>query len=184
MAGYLEIAQGEVGYRGSPENYTKYWADLNPSYQGLDWCGAFVSWCLNKAGSLGAIGGSPMYYVPSMVTKAREMGQWTSTPSVGALGIYDFGSGIAAHVDFIVGVGSGVVETIGGNTTGDLVARKFREMSSVLGFWDIQATPGSVTPGVGSGIGSGGQLVAAPVQTIFGESAESAARFATNRMVN
>lgn len=30
-------------------NFTKYWRDIEPSYQGQPWCAAFVSWCFMKA---------------------------------------------------------------------------------------------------------------------------------------
>ena len=174
MAGYLEIADGQVGYRGNPENVTKYWADLEPSLQGQPWCGAFVSWCLWKAGVLTAAMGGPMYSCSAMVRRARSRGQWASNPVVGALVIYDFGSGSPAHVEFVTGIVSGGINAIGGNTSGDLVARKNRSNSQILGYWHIEAPTGSIPAGTGDAGYSYityGEYVAAPAQTVVGEAA-------------
>lgn len=59
----IEIAEAEVGYlekrsnsqldsktaNAGSNNYTKYWRDVYPSYQGSAWCACFVSWVLMKA---------------------------------------------------------------------------------------------------------------------------------------
>lgn len=187
-AGYLEIAAGEVGYRGNPENVTKYWAALAPSLQGQPWCAAFVSWCLREAGQLDAIGGSPMYSCIAMVNKARARGQWSGSPRDGALAIYDFGSGTPAHVEFVVSSGTGSIEAIGGNTSGDVVARKTRSTSLVLGYWHIDAVPGSIPPGSG-GAGPGGGIsagtwVEAPAQTLAGEPAGGDVTFTGRRVIS
>jgi len=56
----IEIAKEEVGYlekasnynldsktgNAGSANYTKYWRDIQPSYQGEPWCACFVTWCL------------------------------------------------------------------------------------------------------------------------------------------
>lgn len=171
--GYLEIAAAEVGYHGNPENVTKYWADLAPNLQGLPWCGCFVSWCLKEAGSLGSIGGAPIYSVPVMVQKARAAGQWTSSPQ--GLAIFDFGTGVPAHVEFVVSASGSSLVSIGGNTTGDVVSEKTRDMSQVLGFWAIEAAAGSVPEGPVS-IGNF-TLSPVPAQAIDGESGDVDARF-------
>src|SRR5690606_1447431 len=129
--GYLDIAAAEVGYRGNPENHTKYWADLKPSWQGLAWCFTFVSWCLWKSGQLAAIGGSPLYYCPTGVNMAKARRQWFTSPQVGDLVFYDYGGAVAAHIEFVTGIpNASQIEAIGGNTSGDLVARKVRSRSS------------------------------------------------------
>ncbi|MEJ1494826.1 hypothetical protein, partial [Escherichia coli] len=57
------IAKNEIGYlekknnsqldsktaNAGSNNYTKYWRDIKPSYQGQPWCAAFVSWCFMEA---------------------------------------------------------------------------------------------------------------------------------------
>lgn len=179
MTGYLEIAAAEIGYRGNPENVTKYWADLAPSLQGEEWCAAFVSWCLEKAGQIALIGGRPMYSCPAMVRAAQGAGQWTSAGRSGALALYGFGSSIAAHVEFVVSVSATSLVAIGGNTSGDVVAEKTRSLSDVLGFWDIGGIPGSL-PG-GAGVIGAGYLLKAPAATIVGESGDANARFAAAR---
>lgn len=182
MAGYLEIADGQVGYKAPSENVTKYWADLYPAFQGQPWCGAFTSWCLWKAGALAATGGA-MYYCPSMVSRAKSRGQWASTPVVGALALYDWGAGIAAHVEFVAGVPSpGTINVIGGNTGDDQVIRRNRTTSQVMGYWHIEAPTGSISAGTGAAGPSRpsyGTLTAAAAQTIEGEGdEESRVRFA------
>lgn len=188
MPGYLEIADGEVGYRAPASNVTKYWADLEPSFQGLAWCGAFVSWCLWKAGSLSAIGGE-MFYVPAMVDRARARGQWASNPVVGALVIFNFNTGSAQHVGFCTGVGSGSISTIEGNTSSDGVDRKTRS-SGIMGYWHITAAAGSIPP---SGTGDSGASwyqsaptrVPRPAETIAGEEGEVLSVFGSRgRFVN
>lgn len=183
--GYLSIADGQVGYRGDGYNHVKYWLDLAPSLNGQPWCGAFVSWCLWKDGQLAAIGGSPMYSCTAMMNKAKQRGQWASTPVDGCLAIFDFGSGSPAHVEFVVTSGSSTNVQIGGNTSGDLVAKKVRRHSDILGYWHIEATPGSIPPGSGGGSGPAmigyGNFLAPPVPTIVGAPEDTDARFTTYR---
>ena len=59
----IAIAQQEIGYlekrngnnlddktaNAGDANYTKYWRDIAPEYQGLPWCAAFVTWCFTMA---------------------------------------------------------------------------------------------------------------------------------------
>ena len=59
----MSIAASEVGYlekrsnanlydktaNAGSKNYTKYWAEIKPDYQGQPWCACFVTWCLVKA---------------------------------------------------------------------------------------------------------------------------------------
>lgn len=61
----LSIASAEVGYlekrtaaskyldnktaNAGSGNYTKYWRDIKPGYQGAQWCAGFVSWVLWRA---------------------------------------------------------------------------------------------------------------------------------------
>lgn len=184
MAGYLEIADSQVGYReeGGHSNITKYWAELDPGLQGQPWCACFVSWCLVHAGQISAIGGSPMYSCTAMMKKAKSFGQWASTPVVGCLAIYDFGSGSPAHVEFVTAVVSGGIGAIGGNTSGGYVAHKTRSLSAVLGYWHIEAPVGSIPIGSGGSgpvsiVGNGTRYPPA-AETITGEGEDIAVRFA------
>ena len=59
----IQIAKNEVGYlekasnsqldsktaNAGENNYTKYWRDIKPDYQGQPWCAAFVSWCFHES---------------------------------------------------------------------------------------------------------------------------------------
>ena len=59
----ISIAENEVGYlekksnsqldsktaNAGSANYTKYWRDIMPDYQGQPWCACFVTWCFVKA---------------------------------------------------------------------------------------------------------------------------------------
>lgn len=178
--GYLDVAAGEVGYDETPVNITKYWTDLNPGLQGQPWCFAFVSWCLKQSGQLGAIGGSPIYYCPTGVAKARALGQWFNEPVVGALVFFSFGGNTAVHIEFVESVHSGYITTVGGNTGNGGVRRQNRS-SGILGYWHIDGSAGGGTYTVGPGIRVGA-LGTPPVQTITGaQLEESAVRFTRGR---
>lgn len=59
----IGIAETEIGYlekksnsnlydktaNAGSSNYTKYWAEIKPEYQGQPWCACFVTWCFVKA---------------------------------------------------------------------------------------------------------------------------------------
>lgn len=59
----IAIAKAEVGYlekrsnaslddktaNAGSNNYTKYWRDIKPDYQGQPWCACFVTWCFVQA---------------------------------------------------------------------------------------------------------------------------------------
>lgn len=59
----LSIAEAEVGYlekksnsqldsktaNAGSGNYTKYWRDIKPEFQGSAWCACFVTWCFAQA---------------------------------------------------------------------------------------------------------------------------------------
>jgi hypothetical protein len=176
--GYLDVAASQVGVRG---DYNKYWAELEPSLQGAAWCACFVSWCLKHAGSLGAVGGRPFYNCTFAVNKARSMRQWYRTPKVGSLVIFDWGTGSPQHIAFVYAVyGLSSIGTIGGNES-DAVKQQVRGTSQVMGYWYINAVPGSgvgvaTTGSTGTGTvestpaapGAGGVLKPAPAQTLVG----------------
>jgi hypothetical protein len=60
----IDVALGEVGYlekaslseldgktkNAGDKNYTRYWRDIKPAWQGQPWCACFVSWCARQAG--------------------------------------------------------------------------------------------------------------------------------------
>ncbi len=120
-------ARKHVGYRESGENDTKFnrWLGPIPGYAhggfGYPWCHSFVSYCLAHSGS-GAAG-------PRTASCAvgagwfKSQGRFHSTPKVGDLVYYGTGGG--THVELVVGVSSGAIQTIGGNTSGSLGGNYF-----------------------------------------------------------
>ena len=58
----INIAEKEIGYlekasekdldsftaNAGSGNYTKYWRDVKPEYQGQPWCAAFVTWVFDR----------------------------------------------------------------------------------------------------------------------------------------
>lgn len=57
MSKIVEIAKSEVGYSETPANSNKTKYGKWFGFDGVAWCGMFVSWCYDKAGlNLGNIG--------------------------------------------------------------------------------------------------------------------------------
>lgn len=102
MSSVLDIARAEVGVTEDPpgSNRTRYWAELEPEWQGQPWCGAFVAWCWQRAGvDLVRELGNGVYYCPSIVAWARKIGAWrTDHAESGDLVLYGFGRAEAQHV--------------------------------------------------------------------------------------
>ena len=161
----MSIAASEVGYlekygntdlydktaNAGSENYTKYWAEIKPDYQGQPWCACFVTWCLvqafgkDKAAQL--LGHYPYVYCPTGLAKAKAQGRWSQEPSVGAVVIFGNASGTASHTGLVSGYDKIYVHTIEGNTSsgatvianGGAVFRKSykRNYSRILGYWAL-----------------------------------------------
>lgn len=128
----VEIAIGELGYlekksnsnlysntaNAGSNNYTKYWAEMKPEWQGQPWCDCFVSWCAKQAGESDAV--SVYYYCPSHVNFFKSRNQWyargTRTPQPGDI-IFFGTSGTASHVGIVEKSDSKYVYTIEGNTS-------------------------------------------------------------------
>lgn len=131
----IDVATAEVGYcekasnsnldsktgNAGSNNYTKYWRDMKPSYQGQAWCDCFVDWCFTKAyGSAVAqileCGGCGEFYTPTSAQYYKNKKQWYSTPAVGDQ-IFFKNSSRIHHTGIVVGVSSTTVTTIEGNTS-------------------------------------------------------------------
>ena len=113
----IQTAKAEVGYlekrsnsnldsktaNAGSNNYTKYWRDSMPSYQGQPWCAAFVSWVLMQAfGQANAkklLKHWPYVYVPTLA------GNFTNyaNPQVGDIVMFKHG-GIFTHTGIVTGV--------------------------------------------------------------------------------
>ena len=132
----IQTAENEVGYlekksnasldsktaNAGSANYTKYWRDMKPEWQGEPWCDAFVSWCFLK--TFGAdmaqkllCGGLYSYYTPASANCFKAHKQWHTTPRMGDVVYFQVGSNIG-HTGIVEDFRNGYVITIEGNTNG------------------------------------------------------------------
>ena len=127
----LTIAENEVGYlekksnaslydktaNAGSANYTKYWAEIKPSYQGQPWCACFVTWCFVKAfGREYAerlLRHYPYVYCPDM----QKLFTLHANPKVGDIVIF-YRNGTFAHTGIVASVSGDYFTTIEGNTSG------------------------------------------------------------------
>lgn len=104
-------------------NYTKYWADMAPSYQGQPWCACFVNWCFKhaygetEAKNLLCTKGAWSYYTPTSAQYFKNMHQWFTIPQRGDV-IFFKNSQRICHTGIVLEVKNGRVYTIEGNTSG------------------------------------------------------------------
>lgn len=126
----IQIAEQEIGYlekksnadldsktgNAGSGNYTKYWRDVYPQYQGQPWCACFVSWCMMKAFGLDTASRLlqhwPFVYCPTLAGKTSN-----KTPKVGSVVLF-FRSGAYAHTGIVTAVTDSTITTIEGNTSG------------------------------------------------------------------
>lgn len=133
----IKIAEDEIGYlekksndnldskteNAGKGNFTKYWRDMKPSFQGQAWCDCFVDWCFTKAyGKKAALelqcGGTYDFYTPTSAGRYKEKGQWhVSSPEMGDQ-IFFKNSERICHTGIVTGADSAYVYTIEGNTSG------------------------------------------------------------------
>ena len=127
----IEIAKNEVGYlekrsnaslydktaNAGSANYTKYWADIKPDYQGQPWCACFVAWVLaqafgkDKAAEL--LRHYPYVYCPTMAS----LFTLHANPQRGDIVIF-YRNGTFTHTGIVTGVDGDYFTTIEGNTSG------------------------------------------------------------------
>lgn len=127
----LSIALAEVGYlekksnsnlynktgNAGSKNYTKYWAEIKPSYQGQPWCACFVTWCLvqafgvEKATKL--LKHYPYVYCPTMAS----LFNLNANPKRGDIVVF-YRNGTFAHTGWVIDVNGDYFTTIEGNTSG------------------------------------------------------------------
>ena len=119
--GYLEKASNsqldsKTANAGS-SNYTKYWRDIKPDYQGQPWCAAFVSWCMMKAFGLDTakklLKHWPYVYCPTMA----DLFTLNSSPKVGDIVIF-YRNGTFTHTGIVIKVSGDRFWTVEGNTSG------------------------------------------------------------------
>ena len=105
------------------KNYTKYSRDLvkligSPYAQGVAWCDIFVDWCFIQAygkDTAKKLLGGWSAYTPTSAQYFKNMNQWSSTPSVGAI-IFFRNDVRICHTGIVYKVDATKVYTIEGNT--------------------------------------------------------------------
>ena len=118
------VAAGEIGYRESGNNDTKFnrWLGTIGGYgaggYGYPWCASFQSWVAAKAGGRANVDYPKTAGCAVGVSWFKSHGRWSSTPHVGDWVFY--GPGGTTHVELVVGVTGSSITTIGGNTSGSL----------------------------------------------------------------
>ena len=127
----LGTAEEEIGYlekksnsqldsktaNAGSNNYTKYWRDIKPDYQGQPWCAAFVSWCFMKAFGLEnakkLLKHWPYVYCPTLGNLFTK----NVDPKVGDIVIFQNGNTFT-HTGLVTKVSGDRFWTIEGNTSG------------------------------------------------------------------
>lgn len=126
----IKIAEQEIGYlekksnadldsktaNAGSGNFTKYWRDTYPQYQGQPWCADFVSWCMMKAFGLETakklLQHWPFVYCPTLAAKTTN-----KTPVRGSVVLF-YRGGTYAHTGLVTAVNGNTITTIEGNTSG------------------------------------------------------------------
>lgn len=127
----ITVAKNEIGYlekatnaqldsktaNAGYNNYTKYWRDIYPAYQGQAWCACFISWIMMTTFGLKTakklLKHWPYVYCPSM----RNYFTLYANPQVGDIVIFKH-NGVFTHTGFVIEVQGDKFKTIEGNTSG------------------------------------------------------------------
>ena len=134
----IQIALAEEGYlekksnaylddktaNAGDKNYTKYWRDVYPSFQGQYWCDCFVKWAFIKAYGIETAkkllchdNKEWSFYTPTSAQYFKNHNQWfTSNPKQGDV-IFFKNSTRICHTGIVTKVSGNTVYTIEGNTT-------------------------------------------------------------------
>lgn len=127
----INIALAEVGYlekatnanlddktaNAGSNNYTKYWRDIYPAYQGQPWCACFVTWvfviAFGKAMAQKLLKHYPYVYCPTMA----NLFTLNANPKVGDIVIFKH-NGVFTHTGIVIKVSGDQFWTVEGNTSG------------------------------------------------------------------
>lgn len=127
----IEVAKGELGYlekksnsqldsktgNAGYNNYTKYWRDVKPEWNGAYWCACFVTWvfqtALGKERAKELLKHYPYVYCPTLAGLFTKY----TTPQVGDIVIF-WKDGAYAHTGIVIAVNGKQFTTIEGNTSG------------------------------------------------------------------
>lgn len=142
MIKIIEIAEKEIGYTEIPSNSNKTKYGKWFGFDGVAWCGMFVSWCYDKAGQpLSNIGFSKGFAgCQTAVAHYKKKNKITTTPVPGDIVFFDWNNdGRYDHTGlFVKDIDGTSFETIEGNTSltnqsnGGQVMRRKRKYSGVL----------------------------------------------------
>ena len=138
----LAIAASQIGYSrwSDPQQGTKYgrWYaehthDGYYAQNGVPYCDMFVSWVLNQAKQ--ACAGFPSAYCPYALAAARRAGLAVAYKGAkaGDIVFFDWDGGETDHVGIIELNRGSYYQTIEGNTSNGVVARRTRGLSVVCG---------------------------------------------------
>lgn len=127
----IAAAKNEIGYlekksnssldsktaNAGSANYTKYWRDIKPSYQGQPWCACFVTWCFEKVFGKNVaaklLKHYPYVYCPTM----SDLFTLNANPKEGDIVIFKR-NGTFVHTGIVTKVNGDYFETVEGNTSG------------------------------------------------------------------
>ena len=127
----IEVAKAEIGYlekksnsqlddktaNAGSNNYTKYWRDVKPEWNGAYWCAVWVTWvfqtALGKQRAKELLKHYPYVYCPTLAGLFTKY----STPQVGDIVIF-WKNGEYAHTGLVIAVNGNRFTTIEGNTSG------------------------------------------------------------------
>lgn len=117
----IDVAKMEIGVTESPKNSNKTKYGKWFGYDGVAWCGMFVSWCYDQAGVvLPKIGFSKPGFAGCQTAVAyfKKVGKITTKPVAGDIVFFDWNSdGRYDHTGiFVKDNGDGTFDTIEGNT--------------------------------------------------------------------
>ena len=134
----IQIAENEVGYcekktkknlddktaNAGYNNYTKYWKEIYPAFQGQAWCDCFVKYCFVKAYGLSdakklLCSNTFSYACETSLQYFKKKGQFvTKNPKVGdQIFFWNSNKTKSGHTGIVYKVDSAYVYTIEGNTS-------------------------------------------------------------------
>lgn len=117
--GYLEKSSNMVLYdkeaNAGNKNFTKYWADVDKSYQAQPWCAAFITWCFDKVVGKDMtkklLKHYPFVYCPTLASLFPHYTQ----PKKGDIVLFLRG-GVFVHTGIVIAANGSFFTTIEGNT--------------------------------------------------------------------
>jgi cell wall-associated NlpC family hydrolase len=142
MSNIVAIAEKEIGYTETPTNSNKTKYGKWFGFDGVAWCGMFVSWCYDKAGlPLGNVGFSKGFAgCQTAVAHYKKKNKVTNNPIAGDIVFFDWNNdGRYDHTGiFVKDIDGKSFETIEGNTSltnqsnGGQVMRRKRKYVNVI----------------------------------------------------